>query len=485
MRPFRLAALSFALVLANACGSARSTDPAPLRAEPPGASIAELPVRSAGDLSGAAKPDRSDAEIAALRAKGPAALTDLFRAFDALPEGPKRDALAATIDRVARQRYATVSRLYWYTDLTAAKKAAAEQGKPILSLRMLGNLDEDLSCANSRLFRTVLYANAAIAKKLRESFVLHWSSERPVPRVTIDFGDGRRIENTLTGNSAHYVLSADGAPLDVLPGMYVPSVFQTELEASLQLARAAATAPSVAARHEVLIAYHQRRAKERNDAWRSVGRVPIVEGSRRLLSRAGFEDALALAQLGAMTKSRIEMPLLRAVDVGADPGTLAEARIEEWAAIGQRLFAIGDPPVLERDEKLDGPFPRVGRKAPVRKIPVTPEKLPDLLDAQSRRLVEALVQAGPNKLDESAVGRILDALAHSMVADAAKNEMVLRQTIHAWLALNPDMQWTDLNQRIYSNLFHTPAEDPWLGLRPQVAFTGLPGDGVARLAPAR
>ncbi len=56
--------------------------------------------------------------------------------------------------------------------------------------------------------------------------MLHWQSVRPVPRVTIDFGDGRKLERTLTGNSAHYVLASDGTPLDVLPGLYSPLAFQ-------------------------------------------------------------------------------------------------------------------------------------------------------------------------------------------------------------------------------------------------------------------
>ena len=101
---------------------------------------------------------------------------------------------------------------------------------------MLGRLDEDLSCANSRLFRATLYANQDVSRFLRERFVLYWSSERPVPRVTIDYGDGRRLERTTTGNSAHYVLDEDGNVLDVLPGLYAPTAFRRELEGSLALA---------------------------------------------------------------------------------------------------------------------------------------------------------------------------------------------------------------------------------------------------------
>jgi hypothetical protein len=134
------------------------------------------------------------------------------------------------LDRFCHQKDCAWSGLYWYTDLAQAEKAAQRENKPILSLRMLGNLDEELSCANSRFFRTILYANRDISSYLRENFILHWKSERPVPKVTIDFGDGRKMVRTITGNSVHYVLAPNGRVLDALPGMYEPATFLQELK---------------------------------------------------------------------------------------------------------------------------------------------------------------------------------------------------------------------------------------------------------------
>src|SRR6187397_894201 len=135
------------------------------------------------------------------------------------------DELRKSIDQVGRQRGCSVSRLYWYTDLDQAKAAAEKLGRPILSLRMLGKLTDEFSCANSRFFRTTLYANTEVARYLQQHFVLHWKSVRPVPKVTIDFGDGRKLERTLTGNSIHYVLDSQGHVIDALPGLYGPKVF--------------------------------------------------------------------------------------------------------------------------------------------------------------------------------------------------------------------------------------------------------------------
>jgi hypothetical protein len=133
--------------------------------------------------------------------------------------------ISMALDTVAQQKNSYVAGLYWHTDLAEAMKASAASGKPILSLRLLGKLTDELSCANSLFFRTVLYPNAEVSSLLRERFVLHWESERPVPRVTIDFGDGRKLERTLTGNSIHYILDSEARPLDALPGLYGPNAF--------------------------------------------------------------------------------------------------------------------------------------------------------------------------------------------------------------------------------------------------------------------
>ena len=117
-------------------------------------------------------PDIARAAVVELRAKGPAGLQELLDAHaDAIASGPQKTEawrrLAAAIDAVAMQKDAYASRLYWYTDLQEAKSAAKREGKAILSLRLLGTLDCDLSCANSRFFRTTLYPDPSVSKLLR------------------------------------------------------------------------------------------------------------------------------------------------------------------------------------------------------------------------------------------------------------------------------------------------------------------------------
>jgi len=183
----------------------------------------------------------STAAIAQLRAQGPQGLQRFLDTYSKglnAPTSPDRQRLRATLDQICEQRDCYASRLYWYTDFTQAKAAAQKSGKPILSLRLLGNLDDELSCANSRFFRVALYANADISQYLRDRYILHWQSVRPAPKITIDFGNGRKLERTITGNSIHYIVNATGQPIDALPGLYGPQAFLRHLQQAETTAQA-------------------------------------------------------------------------------------------------------------------------------------------------------------------------------------------------------------------------------------------------------
>src|SRR5262249_3464288 len=82
---------------------------------------------------------------------------------------------------------------------------------------------------NARLARTVLFSSAEVAKHINDTFEPAWETVRPVPTVTIDFGNGEKITRTLHGNIATYVCTADGKVLDILPGIYEPKVYTQRL----------------------------------------------------------------------------------------------------------------------------------------------------------------------------------------------------------------------------------------------------------------
>lgn len=114
--------------------------------------------------------DATEAKLAAgkLREMRQAGLDALFEKYDSeigkyIQTGEKSvewTRISAAIDNVAMQKDAYASRLFWLTDLEEAKRLSKETGKPILSLRLLGNLNEEFSCANSRFFRAVLYSKS-------------------------------------------------------------------------------------------------------------------------------------------------------------------------------------------------------------------------------------------------------------------------------------------------------------------------------------
>jgi len=419
-----------------------------------------------------AQPSRSPQapveDLAALRAQGPAALEAMLARWDRTPPGPERDRLAIAIDTVAGQRYATVSRLYWYTDLTAAQSAARALDRPILALRMLGRLDEDLSCANSRFFRTTLYANAEVSKLLREHFVLYWSSERPVPRVTIDFGDGRRIERTTTGNSAHYVLDADGRVIDVLPGLYAPAVFHAELTKSARLLYRV-RALRGAQRARAIADHHRRELEAAGARLSSVAGTQFMRGRARLLGREELDaSAVQRAQRATMSKMLVEVPDLG--KIGIDAGSISPGDVTSWAVIGQKVWGVyASPSAAAAPPQLAAPPSRRAAAAPV---------VPVLLDAQSRALVAQVHNAGPVKAAPAELDAMLARLEQSILADTAINELRLRPQIRGVLAGPEPLGFEQLNAWIYASVFQTPRSDAWLGLLPRTDFTGLPGDGV-------
>lgn len=314
-------------------------------------SFAASPAEEARDAV-SPEPTVATPAIAALRDRGPTGLDALLEVHaEAIAKmraggsGPGDTflRLRTAIDEVAQQRDAYASRLYWFTDFEKAKAEAQATGKPILSLRLLGKLNEEFSCANSRLFRTVLYANAAVSERLRNDFVLHWESVRPVPRITIDFGDGRKLERTITGNSVHCILDRDGRVVDALPGLYDATVFLDRLAVAEKIARECG-GKTDRERATILAIFHQGSLDHPIALTTSVG----IDASSRALLRTKFPTA-AQATLLTTSKSAVEDPLVRTVrnlnrtvaeDTTRNEGDL-HLTIHKWFARGEQTGDLG------------------------------------------------------------------------------------------------------------------------------------------------
>jgi hypothetical protein len=421
----------------------------------------------------------SGSAIAALRAMGPDGLQALLDVHqDVLHKmltasATQRDndtswkRLCVALDAVGRQRDNWASQLYWYTDLEAAKAAAKAAGKPILSLRLLGNLDEELSCANSRFFRTALYPNAQISRILRERYILHWKSVRPVPKVSIDFGDGRKIETTITGNSIHYVLDAEGRPVEALPGLHGPQAFLNWLQLSERVARESATRTGTK-REELLRRYHQERAAAILANWqRDAARV-----------NAGFTGTMI-----SVRNERVPQTQKIATSEGQQsPSTNTST---------STIDAPANVPTARRAGAL--PITKYFAETPLlQSIPIV---LPRDRDALNRTTDDAAwtkiaaLHSAEARLDDASLAvlrsktpnaeAVAKTFEQSIAEDTVRNEYLRHPVIHEWLGQGIGAADVDtLNQKVYAELFLTPDSDPWLGLLPGDAYTAIANNGV-------
>jgi hypothetical protein len=347
--------------------------------------------------------------------------------------------IAAAIDTVAMQRDAYASNLYWYTSLEHAKAEAKKTGKPILSLRLLGNLNEEFSCANSRLFRSILYSNAEIAKYLSENYVLHWKSVRPAPKVTIDFGDGRKIERTLTGNSIHYVLDANGQIIDALPGLYSPQAF-TKFLTDARGANDLPVQPGVTRKGQ----YAAFRKKT----------FDKIASERDLNVRAAKISLVEPAAPAAAIPTAIE----------AAPRAMAKMVVTSEISI---LNSISDDFSKYRAQMGLGDWRKLAAlHSPDAKI-----------DANGLAFIKRQTK---NTVSAEQFVNLVKNIEQFIALDTTMNDYMFRTKIYGILSENNNDNVERINERIYAEIFLTPRSDEWLGLYSPDVYTALDGNGIVR-----
>lgn len=404
---------------------------------------------SADQLAAKALSDNSTEAVSAvaeLRAMGAVGLEALFVKYAAnidrytkTGESDKNwKSIADALDTVAMQKDVYTSHLYWYTDLEEAKRAAKATNKPILSLRLLGNLNEEFSCANSRLFRAILYSNTDISKYLRENYILHWKSVRPAPRITIDFGDGRKIERTITGNSIHYILDADGNVIDAIPGLYSPPMF---LKYIIQA-------------NEINVAVRQLPLAKQN-------------GARLKYRKANF-DAILASRKKAIETSGVQMAETKTGTLAILAAPVAVSKmmvVDEYSIL--RLyddFAKFEPSINFDDwNKLAALY------SPSQK-----------LDANSIAFIRRQnIKTGLSENDFNGLFAKLDSF---VALDTTRNEFLLHTKLYEWL--NRDRlgfgNLENLNAQVYDKIFQTPNTDKWLGLYSNDVYAALDGNGIIK-----
>jgi hypothetical protein len=281
-----------------------------------------------------------------------------------------------------------------------------------------------------------LYANGQISQQLRDRFILHWSSERPVPKVTIDFKDGRKLESTMTGNSIHYLLDSDGKPIDALPGLYSPQAFAEQLS-QFETLFVQYQKQTPKDRPNFLLDYHRNRLVQQQIHWNEQLKQVGVENIPKL-AEIPSTDALTAAQR-TYAKLLVEFPVLQAIVSTTRNQNILQKAMNE---VGWQKLA---------------------------------DRIPAQLDRNSLALMQAKLVT-PTKLKSTA-----QQFEQVLAIDTVRNEYLLRPQIHEWFLRNSSTpNFSQLNQWVYAELFLTPATDSWLGLDPSGTFSAIEKAGILK-----
>jgi len=363
---------------------------------------------------------------------------DIARYMETGKQTPQWLKIAKALDAVAMQKDSYASRLFWHTDFEAAKAEAGRSGKPILSLRLLGNLNEEFSCANSRFFRSVLYANDEVSRIMRERFVLHWKSVRPAPKITIDFGDGRKIERTITGNSIHYILDSNGQAIDALPGLNGPAAFTRWLVNTEQFSNQL-KGKSFVDRVIAMETFHRSRINQITNEWANDMEKAGVKSPKEIAAKRGKNPTAMEAAPLALTKRAIEIDILK--QITADASVLeANTNLDDW----KKIAALHGG-----DAKLD-------------------------------KNSVAMIRRQTMKNDEGQFSKLINNLEGFIALDTVRNQYLLRTKLHAWFVTGEGNDFDRLNEKVYAQLFLTPGTDPWLGLYSPDTYTAIDGGGIVK-----
>jgi hypothetical protein len=108
----------------------------------------------------------------------------------------------------------------------------------------------------------VLFSQPELAAFISETFEPAWTTLRPAPQVTIDFGEGRVVRRTLHGNVLTWICDSEGRALDAVPGIATLEAYRARLEEALALDALLARTPE-SRRDAEFRARHARRAAGR------------------------------------------------------------------------------------------------------------------------------------------------------------------------------------------------------------------------------
>lgn len=250
----------------------------------------------------------------------------------------------------------------------------------------------------------MLLSDPNLVRTLNERVVAYWESLRPVPKVTIDFGDGRVLHRTLGGNTVMLLCLPDGRALDAFPGVYLPRDFLPALEQSLAFA--------AGFREGAFVAWHRDRATQ-----------AIAAERVRITTSKAFVESPLLEALG-MTRRTLSAPAtVGATDRSTAPDPLANPQ-EAFHRLSARIEDVSKGPATA--ERLRRRYLRESQSEPP-----TPEQ----------------------------IGR------EAVQLDSRTNTWLVRPAVHLFFVTRGEpLPRDECVRAIFRQVLHVPVDDPYLGL---------------------
>ncbi|HLK57308.1 MAG TPA: hypothetical protein VKU00_12120 [Chthonomonadaceae bacterium] len=278
-----------------------------------------------------------------------------------------------------------------------------------------------------------------------------------MPKVSIDFGNGKKMQRTLMGNTVLYICYPDGQVVDALPGVYRPEDFTPLAEAALTFMRSPAmTAATGAARTKLLADWHRTRF------------AASVQGERRRMtfSKAAVETPL-LNAMGVLAK-----PEASSVPVAANVAPNVPPRQPSGFGGAPRTpgggFGTGNPGTVlpAREEGAVAvlpPLPKLNYekdlKSAFQQLSVNIEDISKGTYTVQRLKFQGVFGPTTPRMSPEDLGKLVVAM------DSKNNVTVVHPTADLLLATCDTPQTPQsLRDVLFKQVLHVPIDDPYLGL---------------------
>lgn len=260
----------------------------------------------------------------------------------------------------------------------------------------------------------MLFSDKRVRELLNNQVIASWEMVRAVPKVTINFGDGRMLERTLKGNTVLYLCKPDGTVIDAYPGIYTPDDFIRELQKGLDILLADPK-PDLAAWHQSQVAQ-------------------LATNEFRRIT---------------LTKAVVETPLLNAVGLQG------------------KIFSI-ETPIEDNAEIRWNDTPESMRQA----FQNLAKRLEDLSERpmNGQKARREVVGTQSASLSPEEAGK------QAVLLDSRTNLQLVRPAVHLLLATyqKPPTP-AELKEPLFKQLLHIDIDDPYLGLAHTLP-PGTPGE---------